>query len=195
MRIPAEDRKEQLISATVELMRREGVQSVTIRARAKEADAPLAAAYYCFGNNCGLMYAAAEAWFQHMSRFSRDIPVHLGLRKAVEQVAEGYWRSLEEEPASMLAQMELILWATRNAADSQLATRIYPAYEVELGKIFASAALNGGEQCLLEFPLLVRSFLLIFEGSAIQCMTDPEAIDHRALFFLMIDALLLKAGV
>ncbi len=195
MRIPAEDRKEQLISATVELMRREGVQSVTIRAIAKEADAPLAAAYYCFGNKGGLMDAAAEAWFQHMSRFSRDIPVHLGLRKAVEQVAEGYWRSLEEEPASMLAQMELILWATRNAADSQLATRIYPAYEVELGKIFASAALNGGEQCLLEFPLLVRSFLLIFEGSAIQCMTDPEAIDHRALFFLMIDALLLKAGV
>lgn len=195
MRIPAEDRKEQLISATVELMRREGVQSVTIRAIAKEADAPLAAAYYCFGNKGGLMDAAAEAWFQHMSRFSRDIPVHLGLRKAVEQVAEGYWRSLEEEPASMLAQMELILWATRNAADSQLATRIYPAYEVELGKIFASAALNGGEQCLIEFPLLVRSFLLIFEGSAIQCMTDPEAIDHRALFFLMIDALLLKAGV
>ena len=195
MRIPAEDRKEQLISATVELMRREGVQSVTIRAIAKEADAPLAAAYYCFGNKGGLMDAAAEAWFQHMSRFSRDIPVHLGLRKAVEQVAEGYWRSLEEEPASMLAQMELILWATRNAADSQLATRIYPAYEVELGKIFASAALSGGEQCLIEFPLLVRSFLLIFEGSAIQCMTDPEAIDHRALFFLMIDALLLKAGV
>ncbi len=59
-----------------------------------------------------------------MSRFSSDVPVHLGLRQAVEQVAEGYWCSLEEEPTNMLAQMELILWATRNAAASPLATKI-----------------------------------------------------------------------
>ncbi|MDJ0358355.1 TetR family transcriptional regulator [Paenarthrobacter sp. PH39-S1] len=46
MRVAAEDRSEQLIAATVELMRREGVQAVTIRAIAKEANAPLATAYY-----------------------------------------------------------------------------------------------------------------------------------------------------
>ena len=195
MRVSAEDRKKQLISATMELMRREGVQSVTIRSIAKEASAPLAAANYCFGSKDDLMDAAAEAWFDYMSRFSSDIPVHLGLRKAVEHVAEGYWRSLEEEPANMLAQMELILWATRNNAVSPLATEIYPAYELELGKIFSAAAHKKGEQCLIAFPLLVRSFLLVFEGAAIQCMTDPEAIDHRALFFLMIDALLIKAGI
>ena len=195
MRVSAEDRRKQLISATMELMRREGVQSMTIRSIAKEASAPLAAANYCFGTKDELMEAAAEAWFEYMSRFSSDIPVHLGLRQAVEQVANGYWRSLEEDSANMLAQMELILWATRNAADSPLATKIYPAYEVELGKIFSTAAHNSGELCLITFPLLVRSFLLIFEGAAIQCMTDPGAIDHRALFFLMIDALLIKAGL
>lgn len=195
MRIPAKDRKEQLIAATVELMRSEGVQSVTIRAIAKESNAPLASAYYCFGNKDELMDAAAEAWFQHMSRFSSDVPVHAGLRTAVEHVAEAYWRSLEEEPADILAQMELILWATRNAADSRLATKIYPEYEIELGKIFSLAAQNSGEQSLIDAPLLVRSFLLVFEGAAIQCMADPDAIDHRALFFLMIDAILLKAGV
>ena len=195
MRVSAEDRKEQLIAATMELMRREGVQSVTIREIAKEAAAPLAAANYCFGSKDDLMDAAAEAWFQHMNRFSSDVPVHLGLRKAVEEVAEGYWGSLEEDPANMLAQMELILWATRNRAVSPLATKIYPDYEVELGKIFSSAAHNSGEQCLIAFPLLVRSFLVVFEGVAIQCMTDPEAIDHRGLFFLLIDAILIKAGL
>ncbi|MEO8284243.1 MAG: TetR family transcriptional regulator [Pseudarthrobacter sp.] len=195
MRVSAEERKEQLIAATVELMRREGVQSVTIRAIAKEANAPLATAHYCFSNKEELMDAAAEAWFKNLSRFSSDVPVHLGLRKAVEQVAEGYWRALEEEPASILSEIELILWATRNASVSPLAAKIYPAYEVELGKIFSSAAQSSSDNCLIDFPTLVRIFLMIYDGAAIQYMTDPKATDHRAHFSMMIDALLIKAGV
>ena len=195
MRVSTEDRSEQLIAATVELMRREGVQAVTMRAIAKEANAPLATAYYCFGDKDELMDAAAEAWFIHMSRFSSDVPVHLGLRKAVEQVAEGYWRSLEEEPTNILAQMELILWATRNAAASPLATKIYPPYEVELGNLFSSAAQISGDQCLMGFPTLVRLFLMVYEGAAIQYLADPKDTDHRTHFFMMVDALLIKAGL
>lgn len=195
MRISTEDRKKQLISATVELMRREGVQSVTMRAIAKEANAPLATAHYCFSNKDELMDAAAEAWLKNLNRFSSDVPVHLGLRKAVERLADGYWRSLEEEPASLLAEIELILWATRNASSSPLAAKIYPAYEVELEEIIISAALSTGDQCLISSAALVRSFLMIYDGAAIQYMTDPEAADHRALFFMMVDALLIKAGV
>lgn len=195
MRVSAEERKEQLISATVELMRREGVQSVTIRAIAKEANAPLAAAHYCFNNKDQLMDAAAEAWLKNLSRFSSDVPASLGLRKAVEKVAEGYWQALEEEPANLLAEIELILWATRNAAVSPLAAKIYPPYVEELGKIFSSAAQNNGDQCLLSFDMLVRSFLIIYDGAVIQYMTDSKAADYRALFFMMIDALLIKAGV
>ena len=130
-----------------------------------------------------------------MSRFSSDAAIHLGLRKALEQVAEGYWRALEEEPASILSEIELILWATRNAAVSPLAAKIYPAYEVELGNIFSAAAQSNGDNCLIDFPTLVRLFLMIYDGAAIQYMTDPKATGHRAQFFMMIDALLLKAGV
>lgn len=195
MRVSSEDRKEQLISATVEIMRREGVQSVTIRAIAKEANAPLATAHYCFNNKEELMEAAAEAWFKNMRRFSSDVPEHLGLRRVVERVAEGYWQALEEEPANILAEIELILWATRNASVNPLAAKIYPAYEVELGNMFSSAAKNNGDQCLISFDTLVRCFLMIFDGAAIQCMTAPEAIDYRSQFFMMIDALLNKAGV
>jgi len=195
MRIAAEDRKIQLISATVELMRREGVQSVTMRTIAKEANAPLATAHYCFSNKDELMDAAAEAWLKNLNRFSRDVPVHLGLRRAVEQVAEGYWRSLEEEPASLLAEFELIMWATRNAGSSRLAAKIYPAYEVELGSMLSSAADNSGDQCLMSIPALVRCFLMIYDGAAIQYLTDPVAIDHRGLFFMMVDALLTKASL
>jgi AcrR family transcriptional regulator len=195
MRVSSKDRKEQLISATVELMRREGVQSVTMRAIAKEANAPLATANYCFSGKEELMEAAAEAWLKNLSSFSGDVQPHLGLRNAVEQVAQGYWRALEEEPGSLLAEIELILWATRGAPVSPLAAKIYPAYEVELGGIFSSAAQSNGDECLIGIPELVRSFLMIYDGAALQYLTDPTAADHRAVFFMTLDALLTRAGV
>jgi AcrR family transcriptional regulator len=195
MRIPAEERKEQLIAATVELMRREGVQAVTVRAIAKEAHAPLATAHYCFSGKDELMEAAAEVWLKNLSSFSGGVPVHLGLRKAVEQVAEGYWRALEEEPASLLAEIELVLWATRNAPASPLAAKIYPAFETELKDIFSAALSNSGEECLISFPMLIRSFLMIFDGAAVQYLTDPKAADHQTMYFMLVDALLAKAGL
>ncbi|WP_326965242.1 TetR/AcrR family transcriptional regulator [Arthrobacter sp. PL16] len=195
MRVPAAERKEQLIAATVELMRREGVQSVTMRNIAKEANAPLAAAHYCFSDKSELMDAAAEAWLKNINRFSRDVPAYLGLRKVVEQVAEGYWRSLEEEPDSLLAEMELILWATRNANTSPLAAKIYPAYEVELGKLFSAASEYTDGQCALDSVALVRSFLMIYDGAALQYITDPTQKNLRSIFLMTVDALLTKAGV
>jgi hypothetical protein len=113
----------------------------------------------------------------------------------VEQVAEGYWRALEEEPASLLAEIELILWATRNAPVSPLAAKMYPAYEAELGNIFSSATSISGEECLIDLPTLARSFLMIYDGAVIQYLTDPKAADHRSMFFMLVDALLTKAGV
>jgi AcrR family transcriptional regulator len=195
MRVSADERRVQLISATLELMRRKGVQSVTMRAIAKEANAPLAIAHYCFDDKSELMAAAAEAWLKNLNRFSREISVYRGLRKAVEQVAEEYWRSLTEEPASLLAEIELILWATRNAGVSPLAAKIYPAYVVELGDIFSAAAKNNGDQCLMDMTTLVRSFVMIYDGAALQYMTDPTATDHRTMFLILVDALLIKAGV
>ncbi|WP_426939054.1 TetR family transcriptional regulator [Pseudarthrobacter sp. S3] len=133
MRLPARERKEQLIAATIELMRREGVQPVTMRAIAKEANAPLAMANYCFSNKENLLDA----------------------------------------------EIELILWATRHADVSPLATKIYPACEVELGNIFSSAAQSSGERCLI---FAVRAFLMIYDVAATQYLTGPKAADSRALF-------------
>lgn len=195
MRVSAKERKGQLISATLELMRREGVQSITMRAIAKEAGAPLASVNYCFEDKSALMDAAAEAWLTNLNRFSRDTPVHRGLRGAVEHVAEGYWRLLEEEPTSLLAEVELILWASRNAEVNPLAAKIYPAYEKEVGEIFTAAAQNHGDQCLIDMTTFARSFLMIYDGAVLQYITNPKAVDHRAMFFMMVDALLLKAGV
>ena len=161
MRVPAKERKEQLISATVDLMKREGVQSVTLRDIAKEADASLSTVHYCFSDKDELMDAAAVHWLQRMCRFSTDVPVDSGVRKAVEHVAEGYWGLLVESPEDILAQVELVTWATRNRAVSPLAAKIYPAYELELSNVFSTAAENSGEDCTIGLGALARAFVAV----------------------------------
>lgn len=76
-----------------------------------------------------------------------------------------------------------------------MAAKIYPAYEVKLGGIFSSAIQSSGEQCLMDVAALTRSFLMIYDGAALQYITDPTATAHRTLFFMTLDALLTKAGV
>jgi AcrR family transcriptional regulator len=193
--VPARERKEQLIAATAELMKREGVQSISLRDIAKEAGAPLATLHYCFNDKDELMGAAAEHWLRHMSRFSTDVPIDSGLRKALEHVAHGYWSLLQESPADILAQVELVTWATRNSAISSLATKIYPAYEKALGEVLTAAAHNSNERCQVEFGALARAFIATFDGAALQYMADPEGTGHEDRYFMMIDALLVKAGV
>jgi AcrR family transcriptional regulator len=194
VRVSAIERREQLISATVGLMQREGIQSITLRAIAKEADAPLATVHYCFRDKDELMDAAAEHWLQRMSSYSSDVPAGLGLRKTVEYVAEGYWGSLVEDPAGILAQIELVTWAIRNSATSDLRLRIYPAYEKELGNLFAAAATSQPGDHKIDGHALARRFLAVFDGASLQYIADAESSEHRRNFFSTIDALLTGTG-
>ncbi len=58
--VSATDRREQLIEATIAVLRRSGAEGVTTRAVAAEAAAPLASIHYTFGSLDDLVVAAFE---------------------------------------------------------------------------------------------------------------------------------------
>src|SRR5690349_13707187 len=74
-RVSLADRREQLIDATILVMRRDGVRSVTMRAVAAEAKAPLAAVHYCFDAKEALLEAAIRRWLRMMFTDSVQFPV------------------------------------------------------------------------------------------------------------------------
>ncbi|HEU4807037.1 MAG TPA: TetR/AcrR family transcriptional regulator [Homoserinimonas sp.] len=195
MRISATERRVQLTEATIQLMRRDGVQSVTLRAIAEEAKASLATVHYCFTDKDELLRAAIDRWLKDMVAHAADAPTDEGLRGAVLGLAHRYWDALEDTPVDVLAQLELVIWAVRNDASNPLAPLIYPGYKVELGALFAQAMTNAQETCSMGIEALVRAFLVIIDGCSLQFLTQPTLSDHRELCFWMMQALLDNAGI
>jgi AcrR family transcriptional regulator len=196
MRVPATERRQQLIEAAVQLMARDGVDGANLRAIAKEAGAPLASVHYCFTDKDELMREAVEHWLRSMvGSMAEEVPDQAGLRSAMKRIADDYWQALEDDPLNVLAQLELILWAMRGSDHEALARSIYARYEEVLGEIFTRALNSAGEQSSVQVGQLARAFVGIIDAASLQFLADPKSPKPHDLYYLLIDALLSAAGV
>lgn len=191
MRVPASERRQQLIEAAVRLMWRDGVEKATLRAIAKEAGAPLASVHYCFTDKDELMQAAVEHWLGELvGSITEDIEVEGGLRSVVRRIADGFWLSLEMNPPNVLAQLELVLWAIREGGHNGLAQSIYARHEQVLGDVFARALSCAGEQSSVPTEQIARAFVGALDAGSLQFLADPTSTNPREVFDLMINSLL-----
>ena len=189
-RVSVEDRREQLIDATIQVMRRDGVRSVTMRAVAAEAGASLAAVHYCFEAKEALLEAAIRRWLKIM--FTDSIQFPGGLRASVRQMVESWWNWLESVPDDVLAQFELALWAVRSEQTRPLAATIYPMYIEEMEAMLADSLKRSGESCQWELERLARAVLAAIDGCSLQFLSDPTS-EARPLCMQMVELLLDRA--
>lgn len=190
MRVSADDRREQLIDATIEVMKTAGVQALTVRAVAEEAGvSSLATVHYCFRSKEEMIHAAIERWLANMLSYAENIPEAEGLRVAILSFAESYWDELERVPRDVLAQIELVVWSARQEASEELGGLIYPGYEKELGAIFERTLKSSHETSSLTSEDLTRALLVIIDGCSLQFISQPERSGHRQLFQFLIENL------
>ena len=194
MRISSAERKEQLIRATVELMRRDGVQRVTVRRIAEEAGANLATVSYCFDGKDDLLRHAFDHWLHRML----DVPpggsdAAQGLAATIRRIADAYWTDLEESPADALAQLEGVIWAVREAPEDELARSIYDHSARELAHVFQSAMDASGETSTMSAQQLAYAFLMLIDGASLQYLADPTNNSYRAVFEQLLELFLAGA--
>ncbi len=194
LRVSAEDRREQLIDATIAVMRRQGVQSVTLRVIAAEAKASLAAVHYCFADKDALLHAAVERWLRNMITGSLSIPSGEGLKASLMRIAEYYWQTLENTPDDILAELELVLWAARGRSEGSVTLEIYPRYIHELSEVFERELKTTGEICSWKTEQLAQALLVIIDGCSLQFLSRPNLAEHRALYSKLLDALTRSLG-
>ncbi len=193
-RVSLADRREQLIDATIQVMRRDGVRSVTMRAVAAEAKASLAAVHYCFDAKEALLEAAIRRWLKMMFTDSVQFPVDGGVRASVLQMVDSWWNWLEAAPDDVLAQFELALWAVRSEQTRPLAATIYPMYIDELEQMLSNSMARADETCGWGLERLSRAILAAIDGCSLQHLSDATS-NARALCHLMVDLLLEQAEI
>lgn len=123
-----EERRTLILDATVGLLTREGIGSVTHRAVARESDVPLAATTYYFASKDELITEAVERLVNHEIEVFEQRSGELGRTiTSPEALAKGLAELLtsrgEDEERIALAQFEVYLEAVRRPALREAAER------------------------------------------------------------------------
>ncbi|TIC79124.1 TetR/AcrR family transcriptional regulator [Nocardioides sp. GY 10127] len=116
--MPAVQRREQFVDATIAMVARRGIEGATTRAIAEEADAPLAALHYCFPSKEALFFAVMERMSEQVEGILAEVPEGLGLGRAAGLLLRRVmaWYRDNEELAQ--AQLELFFWMAHAAGDT-----------------------------------------------------------------------------
>lgn len=115
-RVPAAERRNDLVNAAIQVIARHGVDGATTRRIAEQANAPLATLHYCFQSK-ELLFAAV---FERLAERYREVLVANDVHGDVAATARGTLRGLMnwylESPDFASATIELISWAQRTKA-------------------------------------------------------------------------------
>ncbi|MDO3638622.1 TetR/AcrR family transcriptional regulator [Mycolicibacterium arseniciresistens] len=142
-RLPAAQRRADLVTAAVRMIAAHGVDGATTRRIAEEANAPLATLHYCFATKEALFAAV----FEYVAGQYRDVLAGNDVHADVETCARALLRAVMEWYLANLdlgaAIVELISWARRQ--EDKQAEMVYTEAFVTMRSIFESAAARSGQ--------------------------------------------------
>ncbi|MBA4855922.1 TetR/AcrR family transcriptional regulator [Nocardia farcinica] len=143
-RIPAAERRADLVAAAVRMIAAHGVDGATTRRIAQEANAPLATLHYCFATK-EVLFAAV---FEYVAGLYRDVLTRSDVHDDVEPTARALMRGVTEwyveNPDLGAAIVELISWARRQ--EDKQAEIVYTEAFATMREILGNAAARAGRR-------------------------------------------------
>lgn len=128
-RVPAEQRREQLIEATIQLAVRKGLAEASVRNIAEEANVSLGVVHYCFNSKEALLKAVAESFVTPIvGPVSEAISSaeDSDLRSSLETALMVFADVMMADRGRQLLGYELAAWSIRGEGDA--ATSLHKAY-------------------------------------------------------------------
>lgn len=171
--VSAADRREQLIEATIAVLRRSGADAVTSRAIAAEAEAPLASIHYTFGSLDDLVIAAFERLIDEVSeRIAGGLDLAAGYGPCIVAVMERVAVLLDDERYGVLLSD---LNPTGDRRVKELEERYYRlAHDL----VDAIAAVRGREPAVPR-PQLARLIMAAIDGVVLQFAAGGDVATAR----------------
>ena len=131
-----DERRQQLVDATIQVLAEEGLSRATTRRITDQAGLALGAFHYAFRSKDELLEAVIERVANGVEGVFTDAAEKnppADLTEAVTQIVTGFWDFIEESPDLQLAQYELTLHALREPSLRKFAVKQYERYSEAVG--------------------------------------------------------------
>ncbi len=177
--VSAAERREQLIEATIAVLRKSGADGVTSRAIAAEAEAPLASIHYTFGSLDDLVVAAFERLIDEVAaRITDGLDVAAGYGPCIVGVMQGVAGLLDDERYGVLLRD---LNPTRDRRVEALEERYYRLAH----DLVEAIAVSRRREPAIPRPQLARLIMAAIDGVVVQFAAGGDvetARDDLAVF-------------
>ncbi len=174
-RVPAEQRREQLIEATIQLAVRKGLAEASVRNIAEEANVSLGVVHYCFNSKEALLKAVAESFVTPIiGPVSQAIheAEPTDVRTSLETALMVFADVMMSDRGRQLLGYELTAWSIRGEGDA--ATSLQEAFlEVIARYLKEGVGLKEGD---LPFLLedVPRMLLAVLDGAMLGWLVDQD---------------------
>ncbi|NUO61617.1 MAG: TetR/AcrR family transcriptional regulator [Hamadaea sp.] len=180
-RVPAEQRREDFLKATLRVIAEHGVAGATTRRIAEEASAPLASLHYCFHTKQELFWAVFERQANLVAEaagVAAGTPKE-GLRTAaVRLLTRGVDFIVANEDYAR-AQFDLLQWAMRQqGTQSLLAADVY-SLSMDRYEAVLLASMRDGEDASIVSELS-RMIIAVLDGMNLQWNAHQDTARLRA---------------
>lgn len=175
-RVPAGERRRQLIAAALRVIGRDGFAAATTRRICAEAGAPLAAFHYCFPAKRDLLAELASQAMEEIKTAQRGtVRPGQSVRDSLRESLRSYWATVEAAPGRELVLYQLTQHVLRHPELAEIARRQYESYFATAAGMLDDVASAAGVRWTLPLPQLAKMIVAVTDGVTLAWLVDHDS--------------------
>jgi AcrR family transcriptional regulator len=174
-RVPANERRAELVQAAIQVATREGLAATTTRRIAQELGISVGIVHYCFRSKEELLHEVIRVIAEAQVVAARSAITPGGdVAESVRNAFLGFWQLVEATPDAQLLTYELTSWALRNAETEPLAREQRASQLAGIEEILREISAATGVEWKLPADQLARMTLAITDGVTLGWLVDRD---------------------
>lgn len=193
-RVPARERRRQLVAAAFRVIGAEGFAAATTRRVCAEAGAPLAAFHYCFASKQELLSELTDyAMGELEAARAGGAVVRATVVESLRATLRGYWDTVEADPNREAVLTALTQHALGDPALAGVARRQYEAYHRTARATLTEVADGCGVRWRLPLAQVARMTVVVTDGVTVAWLVDRDSAAAVAVLDAFAEQLALLA--
>jgi AcrR family transcriptional regulator len=189
-RMPAVDRRLELVQAALRVIAERGVGGATTRAIVAEAKMSLASFHYAFDSRDEMMRELIAFVVENETNaVFAEIDFGADIRESLRNGLQGYFDNVVADPGHEQVMFELMQYALRTPGLEDLAREQYARYHGAVTELLFAAEAHAGISWTLPIPEVARSIVVITDGLTLAWLADRDSAASARVMDFAADSL------